>query len=169
MVPVRETVMADWQALRDIRLEAPSNRAPPEPNSARTPSSRTGRRPVNRPSASAAARTRTKASEDGTASVTPCVSVTKGAYRTFTTTRTAGRGSEERSPASSPARRATSAWTRDQSAMFRWNVSSRPCPRATYGESSTSASPRPQASSTSHGPVIGPNSAASASGSAAAS
>ena len=52
--------------------------------------------------------------------------------------------------------------------MSRWNVSSFPCPRATYGESSTSASPRPRPSSTSHGPVIGPNSAASASGSAAA-
>jgi len=52
--------------------------------------------------------------------------------------------------------------------MFRWNVSSRPWPLARYGESSTSASPRPRASRTSHGPVIGPNTAASASGSAAA-
>ncbi len=123
---------------------------------------------MNRPSASAAAAAITAASEDGDSSVTPWVSVTNGAYRTFTTTRSAGRGSDARSPASSPAIRATSAWTRDQSAMFRWNVSSRPCALATYGEASTSASPRPHASSTSHGPVIGPNSEAKASGSAVA-
>jgi hypothetical protein len=123
---------------------------------------------VNRPSASAAAAARTPASDDGTSSVTPWVSVTNGAYRTFTTTRTAGRGSETRSAASSPAIRATSASTCGQSGMLRWNVSSRPCALATYGEESTSLSPRPHASSTSHGPVIGPNSEASASGSAAA-
>ncbi len=83
-------------------------------------------------------------------------------------TRTAGRGSLARSAASSPAIRVTPAWTAAQSVMFRWNVSSRPWPRATYGVSSTSASPRPRPSSTSHGPVIGPNCSASASGSAAA-
>ena len=48
--------------------------------------------------------------------------------------------------------------------MLVWNVSSRPCPRATYGESSTSESPIPRPSSTSHGPVIGPNTAASSDG-----
>jgi len=143
------------------------NRAPGS-NCARTPSRRTGRRPVNRPSASAAAAARTPASDDGTSSVTPWVSVTNGAYRTFTTTRTAGLASETRSAASRPAIRATSASTCGQSGMFRWNVSSRPCALATYGEESTSLSPRPHASRTSHGPVIGPNSKASASGSAAA-
>ena len=91
---------------------------PYAPNSALTPSSRTGRRPVNRPSAEAAAASITAASELGEESVTPCVSVTNGAYRTFTTTRTAGRGSRARSRASSPAIRLTSACTRDQSAMF---------------------------------------------------
>jgi hypothetical protein len=50
-----------------------------DPNSARTPSSRTGRRPVNFPSASEAACKITEASELGEASVTPCVSVMKGA------------------------------------------------------------------------------------------
>jgi DNA-binding transcriptional ArsR family regulator len=49
------------------------------PNSARTPSSRTGRRLVNRPSASEAASEITAASELGEASVTPWVSVMKGA------------------------------------------------------------------------------------------
>jgi hypothetical protein len=86
---------------------------------------------VNRSSASRAAASITAASELGDGSVTPCVSVTNGAYRTFTTTRIAGRGSLARSTASSPAIRATSARTRDQSAMFCWNVSSFPCPRAT--------------------------------------
>jgi len=86
---------------------------------------------VNRLSASAAACAITAGSEEGSASVTPCVSVMNGAYRTFTTTRSAGRGSDARSTASSPAIRATSASTCDQSAMFRWNVSSRPWPRAT--------------------------------------
>src|SRR5436190_1150340 len=43
----------------------------------------------------------------------------------------AERGSDVRSRASSPAIRATSASTCDQPAMFRWNVSSRPWPRAT--------------------------------------
>jgi hypothetical protein len=86
---------------------------------------------VNRLSASPAARAITAASELGEESVTPCVSVMNGAYRTFTTIRSAGRGSDARSRASSPAIRATSASTRDQAAMFRWNVSSRPWPRAT--------------------------------------
>jgi hypothetical protein len=86
---------------------------------------------VNRLSASAAACAITAGSEEGLASVTPCVSVMNGAYRTFTTIRRAGRGSDARSTASSPAIRATSASTCDQSAMFRWNVSSRPWPRAT--------------------------------------
>jgi Domain of unknown function (DUF1707)/Cell wall-active antibiotics response 4TMS YvqF len=80
-----------------------------EPNSALTPSSRTGRRPANRSSAESAASSITAASELGEPSVTPCVSVTNGAYRTFTTTRTAGRGSAVRSAASSPAIRLTSA------------------------------------------------------------
>src|SRR5580658_1928354 len=138
------------------------------PNSALTPSSRTGRRPANRSSADRAASSITAASRLAADSVTPCVSVTNGAYRTFTTTRTAGLPSTTRSAASNLASRATSACTCDQSAMFCWNVSSLPCPRARYGESSTSASPRPRPSRTSHGPVIGPNTAASASGSAAA-
>jgi hypothetical protein len=50
-----------------------------DPNSARTPSSRTGRRPVKRPSASAAACAITAASEEGEERVTPCVSVMNGA------------------------------------------------------------------------------------------
>jgi hypothetical protein len=74
---------------------------------------------VNRPSACAAAAATTEASDDGTSSVTPWVSVTNGAYLTFTTTRTAGLGSEARSAASSPAIRATSASTLDQSVMLR--------------------------------------------------
>jgi hypothetical protein len=62
---------------------------------------------------------------------TPCVSVMNGAYRTFTTTRATGRDSAARSSASSPAIRTTSASTTDQDAMFCWNVSSLPWPRAT--------------------------------------
>jgi len=54
-----------------------------------------------------------------------------GAYRTFTTTRTTGRDSDARSSASSRAIRTTSDSTTDHDAMFDWNVSSLPCPRAT--------------------------------------
>jgi hypothetical protein len=50
-----------------------------DPNSARTPSRRTGRRPVNRSSASSAARSIRAASELGEGSGTPWVWVTKGA------------------------------------------------------------------------------------------
>ena len=86
---------------------------------------------MNRLSASAAACAITAGSEEGLASVTPCVSVMNGAYLTSTTIRSSGRGSDARSTASSPAIRATSAFTCDQPVMFRWNVSSRPWPRAT--------------------------------------
>src|SRR5580704_16880171 len=176
MVLVREMVTGDWQALRlrpDRRgagaaLGPEPGRGRYVPNSALTPSRRTGRRPANRSSADAAAAEITAAAELGEDKATPCVTVTNGAYRTFTTTRTDGRPSSARSRASSPASRATSARTVDQSLISTWNVSSLPCPRARYGESSTSASPRPRPSRTSHGPVIGPNTAASASGSAAA-
>ena len=48
-------------------------------------------------------------------------------------------------------------------------MTSRPCERGTYGVESTSASPRPLPSRTSHGPVVGPNSRARLARSAAAS
>src|SRR5260370_42682601 len=136
MVLVRETVAGDWQALRDIRLEAlrlrpdrgaaaaapgpPPGRGRYVPHSALPPSSRTGRRPANRSSADAAAAEITPASELGEASVTPCVSVTNGAYRTFTTTRTAGRGPAARSTASRLARRAPPARTVDPALISAW-------------------------------------------------
>ncbi len=74
---VGEALMAtviDWAAaeVSGVRVQA-------GPNSARTPSSRTGRLLVNRPSASSAARSMTGASELGEGSVTPCVCVMKGA------------------------------------------------------------------------------------------
>ena len=66
-------------ALGEVGMTRPLYCHRTDPNSARTPSSRTGRRPVNRPSASAAACEITAASELGEESVTPCVSVMNGA------------------------------------------------------------------------------------------
>ena len=95
--------------------------------------------------------------------------VKNGTYRTFTTTRLAGRCSAAMSAATSRASRTTSARTASQSPMSCWKVVSRPCERATYGALSTGDGLSPRAVWTSHGPVTGPKCGARANGSAAAS
>ena len=119
-------------------------------------------------SASIAAASIAAASAVGDASARPWVSVKNGTQRTLTTTRSASRPSSATSPATRAASEATSARTTVQSARSCWKVTSRPSERLTYGELLTVALSRPVARRCNHGPVAGPNRAASASTSASA-
>ena len=57
--------------------------------------------------------------------------------------------------------RRTAASTSAQSVRSSWNVSSRPCARGTHGVASTGLVSTPRPSRWNHGPIVGPNSAAS--------
>ena len=105
----------------------------------------------------------------GSASVRPWVLVKNGACLTLTTTRTAGRRSASTSRVTWSARRSTSSRTCAQSSMFCWKVVSRLRERGTQGSAETSVEPSPLAVCTSHGPIVGPNLAATTCRSAAAS
>jgi hypothetical protein len=141
----------------------------PSTNSARTPSSRTGSRLVNPPSAASAAASMAAGSWVGSASARPCVLVKNGANRTFTTILAASRPSAATSSLTIRAIPATSSATCAQSTKLSWNVTSRLRDRASQGSSVTRDRSMPRPSCTSHGPIVGPKCGANSRGDAAAS
>ena len=137
-------------------------------NSARTPSRRTGRSCSNRSSTCSAACSSATSSVVGELSAALRVEVKKGAYRTFTATRPAGRPSATTSPWTRRVRAMTASRTSCHRVRSCWKVVSRLCDRATHGSAETVLRPNPRPRQTSQGPVFGPNRAATAAGSAPA-